>query len=103
KSWTAHSVRATFPFQSDPGLTMPSILRIVVVDSDAESRTSLRKILGGMPGAVVVGEFGEVRQALLETPGRRPDLVLLEVPAGREAGTRGALVRELWAACHERA
>ena len=53
---------------------MPSILRIVVVDSDTESRTSLRKILGGTPGAVVVGEFGEVRQALLETPDRRPDL-----------------------------
>src|SRR4029434_6509754 len=94
KSWTAHSVRATFPFQSDPGLPMPSILRIVVVDSDAESRTALRKILGGMPGAVVVGEFGEVRQALLETPGRRPDLVLLEVPAGREEDMSGGTVRK---------
>ncbi len=35
----------------------------------------------------MVGEFGEVRQALLETPDRRPDLVLIEVPssaAGRD-------------------
>ena len=75
-------------------MTLPSVLRIVVVDSDAESRTALRKILGGMPGAVVVGEFGEVRQALLETPGRRPDLVLLEVPAGREEDMSGATVRK---------
>jgi pilus assembly protein CpaE len=75
-------------------VTLPSVLRIVVVDSDAESRTALRKILGGMPGAVVVGEFGEVRQALLETPGRRPDLVLLEVPAGREEDMSGATVRK---------
>jgi len=74
-------------------VTLPSVLRIVVVDSDAESRTALRKILGGMPGAVVVGEFGEVRQALLETPGRRPDLVLLEVPAGQE-DMSGATVRK---------
>ena len=74
-------------------MTLPSVLRIVVVDSDAESRTALRKILGGMPGAVVVGEFGEVRQALLETPGRRPDLVLLEVPAGQE-DMSGATVRK---------
>jgi pilus assembly protein CpaE len=75
-------------------VTVASVLRIVVVDSDAESRTALRKILGGMPGAVVVGEFGEVRQALLETPGRRPDLVLLEVPAGREEDMSGGTVRK---------
>ena len=76
---------------------MPSILRIVVVDSDAESRTSLRKILGGMPGAVVVDEFGEVRQALLETPDRRPDLVLIEVPAaaaGRDADASAEAIRK---------
>lgn len=66
-------------------MTPSTVLRIVVVDSDAESRTALRKMLGGMPGAVVVGEFGDVRQALLDTPGRRPDLVLIEVPgAGRD-------------------
>ena len=74
-------------------MTPATVLRIVVVDSDAESRTALRKMLGGMPGAVVVGEFGDVRQALLDTPSRRPDLVLVEVPgAGRD--DEGASVRK---------
>lgn len=81
-------------------MIVASVLRIVVVDSDAEARTALRKILGGMPGAVVVGEFGEVRQALLETPGRRPDLVLLEV---REEDTSGASVRKFAEALPEAA
>ena len=84
---------------------MASVLRIVVIDSDVEARTALRKILGGMPGAVVVGEFGEVRQALLETPSRRPDLVLIEVPgpgAGREEDA-GATVRKFVEALPEAA
>lgn len=82
-------------------MTIQSVLRIVVVDSDPESRASLRKILGGMPGAVVVGEFGEVRQALLDTPNRRPDLVLLEVPQGDDAA--GAAVRKFSEAAPEAA
>ena len=72
-------------------MTPSSVLRIVVVDSDAESRTALRKILGGMPGAVIVGEYGEVRQALLETPSRRPDLVLVEIHSGRDEDASGAV------------
>ncbi len=75
-------------------MTPSTVLRIVVVDSDAESRTALRKMLGGMPGAVVVGEFGDVRQALLDTPTRRPDLVLIEIPSGRDEDVSGATVRK---------
>jgi pilus assembly protein CpaE len=75
-------------------VTPSTVLRIVVVDSDAESRTALRKMLGGMPGAVVVGEFGDVRQALLDTPSRRPDLVLIEIPSGRDEDASGATVRK---------
>jgi pilus assembly protein CpaE len=85
---------------------MPNVLRIVVVDSDLESRSSLRKILGGTPGAVVVGEFGEVRQALLETPDRRPDLVLIEVAtasAGRDGDASGETIRRFAEALPEAA
>ena len=85
---------------------MPNVLRIVVVDSDPESRSSLRKILGGTPGAVVVGEFGEVRQAMLETPDRRPDLLLIEVPsaaAGRDGDASGETIRKFAEALPEAA
>ena len=85
---------------------MPNVIRIVVVDSDPESRSSLRKILGGTPGAVVVGEFGEVRQAMLETPDRRPDLLLIEVPspaAGRDGDASGETIRKFAEALPEAA
>ena len=75
KSWTAHSVESdSSRSQSEPGLTMPSILRIVVVDSDVECRTSLRKILGGTPGAVVVGNSARSGSAARDSgspPGSR--------------------------------
>lgn len=77
---------------------MASVLRTVLIDSDGESLASLRRMLATTASAVIVGEFGSVAEALVEAPVRRPDLVVVEIPArqvaeGPEAASR--LVSEL--------
>jgi len=56
------------------------MLRVVIVDGDAEVRAGLRRTLAGTATAVLVGEFASVREAKLDTAARRPDLLVLEVP-----------------------
>ena len=57
------------------------MLRTVIIDSDPESAASVKRILGSSPSVTVVGEFSRLSEAFQEAPGRRPDLVILEVPA----------------------
>jgi len=59
---------------------MSSALRTILVDSDAESLATLRRVLAASPTTVVVGEFPDVAQALVEGPARNPDLVIAEIP-----------------------
>ena len=59
---------------------MAVMLRTVIIDSDAESRALLRKTLATTPSVVVVSEYAEIRQAAFDLPGRRPDLVIVELP-----------------------
>lgn len=59
---------------------MAVMLRTVIIDSDAESRALLRKTLATTPSVVVVSEYAEIRQAAVDLPGRRPDLVIVELP-----------------------
>jgi pilus assembly protein CpaE len=59
---------------------MSSVLRTVLVDSDPESLATLRRVLAATPATVVVGEFPDVDQALLEGPARNPDLLIVEIP-----------------------
>ena len=77
---------------------MGAVLRTVLIDSDGESLASLRRMLATTASAVIVGEFGSVAEALVEAPVRRPDLVVVEIPArqvaeGPESASR--LVSEL--------
>ena len=67
---------------------MASVLRTILVDSDAESLATLRRIFAASPATVIVGEFAEVSQAVIEGPARNPDLVIVEIP--RELAARGA-------------
>ena len=59
---------------------MAAILRTLLVDSDAESLATLRRVLASNPSTVIVGEFSEVTQAVLEGPARNPDLIIVEIP-----------------------
>src|SRR5687767_10150655 len=67
---------------------MASVLRTLLVDSDAESLTTLRRVLAASPGAVIVGEFSDVTQAVVEGPARNPDLLIMEIP--RDVAAQGA-------------
>jgi pilus assembly protein CpaE len=67
---------------------MASVLRTILVDSDAESLTTLRRVFASSAAAVIVGEFPDIGQALIEGPTRNPDLMIVEVP--RHLATQGA-------------
>src|SRR5688572_2363809 len=67
---------------------MASVLRTILVDSDAEAITTLRRVLASSQAAVIVGEYSDVTQALLDGPARNPDLLITEIP--REVVAQGA-------------
>jgi pilus assembly protein CpaE len=62
---------------------MASVLRTIVIDSNVESRGSLRHILANTP-SVLVGEFCDIPQALREARTSRPDIVIVEIPPDQE-------------------
>lgn len=62
---------------------MASVLRIIVIDSDAESLGSVRHILAATP-SVLVGEFCDIPQALREARTTRSDVVIVEIPSDQE-------------------
>jgi pilus assembly protein CpaE len=64
---------------------MTSALRSLIVGGDAESTAALQRLLGTMTTVQVVGEFGRLSPALHEGPGRRPDLVIVELAANETA------------------
>ena len=59
---------------------MASVLRTILVDDDQESLATLRRVLAASPATVIVGEFPDVTQALVEAPARNPDLLIVEIP-----------------------
>lgn len=73
---------------------MTSVLQVIIVDSDPESRASLRQMLSCTP-SVVVGEFSRILEAQAGAPPCRPDVLIVEIPfeEGRksEGGTIAAL------------
>jgi pilus assembly protein CpaE len=58
----------------------PTSLRTVVVDSDPESRALLRGLLATNRSTVIVAEFADIAEALVEVNVRRPDLMIVELP-----------------------
>jgi pilus assembly protein CpaE len=77
---------------------MTGTLRILLVGGDAESTALLKRHLGAMAAVQVVGEFGHLSAALQEGPGRRPDLVIVELAVketadGSPANVVGTLTR----------
>jgi len=67
---------------------MASVLRTILVDSDPESLATLRRLFAASSGAVIVGEFPDIAQALVEGPSRNPDLLIVEIP--RQVAAQGA-------------
>ena len=75
---------------------MASELRTIVIDSNAESRGSLRHILATTP-SVLVGEFCDIPQALREARPCRPDIVIVEIPSnqGRKNEPTSSVIERL--------
>ena len=61
---------------------MTATLRTLIVGDDPESTGLLKDLLGASATVHVVGEFARLSPALHEGPARRPDLVIVELPAG---------------------
>ena len=56
------------------------MLRAILVESDAEARRAIRRMLGSHPAIVVVEEFQTLAEAISAGPARHPDLVITEIP-----------------------
>jgi DNA-binding NarL/FixJ family response regulator len=61
-------------------------IRVLLVDDQPLVRAGLRTLLGTQPDIEVVGESGDGASALVQMPGLRPDVVLMDV---RMPGTDG--------------
>ncbi len=64
-------------------------VRVLIVDDHAVVRSGLRRVLEAEDDIEVVGEAGDMREAILEARAQKPDVVLMDVvmpgPSGIEA------------------
>src|SRR5262245_34858612 len=62
------------------------VLRAVVVDSDPDTRATVRRMLSGMSAVAVVGEYTDASEAALQAPAGRPDVIIVEVSGDSDTG-----------------
>ena len=58
---------------------MIETIRVLIVDDHAVVRSGLRKVLESADGFEVVGEAGDMRNAVFEARAQKPDVVLMDV------------------------
>ncbi len=64
-------------------------IRVLLVDDHAMLRAGLRMLIGSNPGMKVVGEAGDLRQAIEEAKRCTPDVVVLDLSMPGGAGVAG--------------
>lgn len=77
---------------------MTSILKTVIVDSDAETRAAMRQMLVQLQSVVVVAEYADAAEAIRRVSAQRPDVVIIEIRddgAGRPTASIEGLARAL--------
>ncbi|MDX3659205.1 response regulator transcription factor [Streptomyces sp. ID05-26A] len=67
------------------------MIRVLVVDDDAQVRAGLRTVLGGASDVLVVGEAADGQEALDLTARDLPDVVLMDVRMPRMDGVRATI------------
>lgn len=72
---------------------MAGPLRILVVDSDIESRAAVRSMIAGIPAMVIAGESDSLSDAVVKAVGLQPDVLIMEDPG--DLGMVGQVVQKL--------
>jgi two-component system response regulator NreC len=65
------------------------VIRIVLVDDHALVRSGLKRLLEAQPDLEVVGEAGNIQEAVFEVRAAQPDIVLLDLMMPGETGIAG--------------
>jgi two-component system, NarL family, response regulator NreC len=61
-------------------------IRVLIVDDHAVLRSGLHLLLDAEPDIEVVGEAGDVRDAVFETRAKKPDVILMDVVMPGQSG-----------------
>jgi two-component system response regulator NreC len=66
------------------------VTRVLIVDDHAVVRSGLRMLLEAQEDMEVVGEAGDVREAIFEARAKKPDVILMDVVMPGPSGIEGA-------------
>ena len=70
-------------------MTKDGKIRVLIVDDHAVLRSGLHLLLDAQSDIEVVGEAGDVREAVFETRDKKPDVVLMDVVMPGQTGIEG--------------
>jgi DNA-binding NarL/FixJ family response regulator len=70
-------------------VTKNSKIRVLIVDDHAVLRSGLHLLLDAQSDIEVVGEAGDVKEAVFETRAKQPDVVLMDVVMPGQTGIEG--------------
>lgn len=66
------------------------MIRVAVIEDDAEIREALATLLGESPGFTCVGHYGSCEEALAALPESKPDVILMDIVLPGMNGIEGA-------------
>ncbi len=70
-------------------MTKDAKIRVLIVDDHAVLRSGLHLLLDAQSGIEVVGEAGDVKEAVFEARDKKPDVVLMDVVMPGQTGIEG--------------
>ena len=70
-------------------MTKKKAIRVLIVDDHAVVRSGLHLLLDAENDIEVIGEAGDVKEAIFEAREKKPDIVLMDVVMPGESGIEG--------------